>query len=238
MEGLEGEVLKNVGEALALPSGLVREGVVDRLWLERFGRQAEETVRTAMEPYGYYDARIAVTIEEEGGGAYRLRVKVEPGEPIRVTEVTVALHGPGAEEAPLKELAAAFPLKKGDVLLQRKYEEAKEALLARAQERGYLDAAYSQHEIRIAKAASTARIRLELETGSRYFFDGARIEGADDYPDWFLDGIWRSSPGSPFRTPSSARRRSTSRTPNVSGRSPSRPKKRKPMHPRCRSSSR
>ena len=151
-----------------------------------------------MEPYGYYDARIAVTIEEEGGGAYRLRVKVEPGEPIRVAEVTVALHGPGAEEAPLKELAAAFPLKKGDVLLQRKYEEAKEALLARAQERGYLDAAYSQHEIRIAKATSTARIRLELETGSRYFFDGARIEGADDYPDWFLRRYLAFKPGEPF----------------------------------------
>ena len=28
VEGLEGEVLKNVGEALALPSGLVRDGVV------------------------------------------------------------------------------------------------------------------------------------------------------------------------------------------------------------------
>jgi translocation and assembly module TamA len=198
VEGLEGEVLKNVGEALALPTGLVREGVVDRLWLERFGRQAEETIRTAMEPYGYYNARIAVTIEEEGDGAYRLRVKVEPGEPIRVTEVTVALSGPGAEEAPLKELAAAFPLKKGDVLLQRKYEEAKEALLARAQERGYLDAAYSQHEIRIAKAASTARIRLELGTGSRYFFDGARIEGAADYPDWFLRRYLAFKPGEPF----------------------------------------
>ncbi len=195
---MEGEVLKNVGEALALPSGLVREGVVDRLWLERFGRQADETVRTAMEPYGYYNARIAVTIEEEGAGAYRLRVKVEPGEPIRVTEVTLALHGPGAEEAPLKELAAAFPLKKGDVLLQQKYEEAKEALLARAQEMGYLDAAFSQHEIRIAKATSTARIRLELETGSRYFFDGARIEGAADYPDWFLRRYLAFKPGEPF----------------------------------------
>ncbi len=98
MEGLEGEVLKNVREALALPSGLVREGKVDRLWLERFGKQAEETVRTAMEPFGYYNARIAVTIEESGPGAYRLRVKVEPGEPVRVAEVTLALHGPGAEE--------------------------------------------------------------------------------------------------------------------------------------------
>ncbi len=71
VEGLEGEVLENVREALALPSGLVRAGTVDRLWLERFGRQAEEAVRMALEPYGYYDARIVVTIEEGGSGEHR-----------------------------------------------------------------------------------------------------------------------------------------------------------------------
>ncbi len=198
VEGLVGEVLKNVREALVLPSGLVREGTVDRFWLERFGKQANETVRTAMEPYGYYDARIAVTIEEAGPGAYRLRVKVQPGEPVRVAEVTLALHGPGADEGPLKELAAAFPLKRGDVLLQGLYEEAKGALLAQTQERGYLDADFPVHEIRIARETSTARIRLELETGSRYFFNGARIEGAADYPDQFLRRYVAFKPGEAF----------------------------------------
>jgi translocation and assembly module TamA len=198
VEGIEGDVLKNVQEALVLPSGLVREGIVDRLWLERFGKQANEAVRTAMEPYGYYNARSAVAVEEEVSGAYRLRVKVEPGEPVRVAEVVLSLRGPGADEGPLKALAAAFPLKKGDVLLQGRYEEAKGALLARAQELGYLDAVFPVHEIRIAKATSTAHIRLELETGSRYFFNGVRIEGAAAYPDRFLRRYLTFKPGEPF----------------------------------------
>jgi translocation and assembly module TamA len=198
VEGLEGEVLKNAREALVLPSGLVREGKVDRLWLERFGKQANEKIRTAMEPFGYYNARIAVTTEEGGSGAYRLRVKVEPGEPVRVTEIALALNGPGADEGPLQELAAAFPLKKGGVLLQERYEEAKGALLARAQEMGYLDADFPVHEIRIARETSTARIRLELETGNRYFFNGARIEGAAGYPDQFLRRYLAFKPGEAF----------------------------------------
>ncbi len=198
VEGLDGDVLKNVREALVLPSGLVREGTVDRLWLERFGKQANETVRTAMEPFGYYNARIAVTAEEGGSGAYRLRVKVEPGEPVRVTEVTLVLNGPGAGERPIEELAAAFPLKKGGVLLHERYEEAKGALLARAQEMGYLDADFPMHEIRIARETSTARIRLELETGNRYFFNGARIEGATGYPDPFLRRYLAFKPGEAF----------------------------------------
>jgi translocation and assembly module TamA len=162
VEGIEGDALKNVREALALPYGLVREGGVDRQWLERFRQQTGETVRMAMEPFGYYNARISAEIEAAADGAYRLRVNVEPGEPVRITEVALSLQGPGAEEAPLKELAAAFPLVEGGVLLQQKYEEAKGALLALAQELGYLDADFPLHEIRIAKATATARIRLEL----------------------------------------------------------------------------
>ena len=151
-----------------------------------------------MEPFGYYNARVTVTIEEESSGEVRLRVSVVPGEPVRVTEVALALHGPGAEEAPLKELAAAFPLAGGGVLLQQKYEEAKGALLSRAQELGYLDAEFSVHEIRIAKPTSTARIRLELETGRRYFFAGTRIEGAPDYPEAFLRRYLAYKPGDVF----------------------------------------
>jgi translocation and assembly module TamA len=198
VEGVEGDVLNNVREALALPYGLVRDGTVDRQWLERFRQQADETVRTAIEPFGYYNAQVTVTTEEESTGQVRLRVSVVPGEPVRVTDVALALHGPGADEASLKEFMAAFPLKKGGVLLQQKYEEAKAVLLSRAQELGYLDAAFSVHEIFIAKPASTARIRLDLETGQRYFFAGTRIEGAPNYPEAFLRRYLAYKPGDVF----------------------------------------
>ena len=40
VEGIDGDARKNVLEALALPPGLVQNGKADRLWLERFARQA------------------------------------------------------------------------------------------------------------------------------------------------------------------------------------------------------
>ncbi len=198
VEGIEDDVLKNVREMLVLPYGLVQEEKVDRLWLERFARQADEKVLTAIEPFGYYNARVTTTIEEAGADAYLLRVSVIPGEPVRVSEVTLTLNGPGADEEPLKREAAAFPLKKGGVLLQQWYEEAKGRLLFQAQELGYLDADYTVHEIRIAKTTSTADIRLEMETGHRYFFNGAKIEGASDYPDAFVRRYLAFKPGEPF----------------------------------------
>jgi len=44
----------------------------------------------------------------------------------------------------------------------------------------------------------TARIRLVLETGERYFFNGATIEGAPDYPEAFLRRYLAFKPGEAF----------------------------------------
>jgi translocation and assembly module TamA len=184
--GIEGDARKNVLQALTLPNGLVRDGKVDRLWLERFGRQADQKTRGALEPYGYYNAQVTAKVEQTGSEEYRLLVTVVPGEPVRLAAVEVELQGPGSREEQLRRLAAAFPLKKGGVLLQPEYDRAKGALKAMAVELGYLDANFSRHEIRIAAGALSARIALTLNTGERYYFDDAQIEGAPDFPPPYL----------------------------------------------------
>ena len=197
IDGIEGEPRENVAYALALPRDLIREGKVDRLWLERLGRQAEAKTRRALEPFGYYNARVSASVEREQETS-RIRVKVEPGEPVRLAGVNVAVRGPGEQERSLERLAREFPLRKGDVLLQQQYEEAKGNLKARAQELGYLDADYSSHEIRISKAEAAAEIDLVMETGLRYYFDGVRIEGASQYPERFLRRYIAFKPGEVF----------------------------------------
>jgi translocation and assembly module TamA len=186
VEGIEGAALNNAQEVLTLPTGLVRDGKVDRLWLDRFAGNADKKVLTALEPFGYYNARVTVTLNTVGEGEYRLRIGVDPGKPVRVAVVNVGLAGPGAHEPLLKKLIAGFPLSKGDVLLQPKYEEAKGAVKALAQKLGYRDADFSVHEIRINRDKTLASIDLLLDSGKQYHFDGTTIEGAPDYPDGFL----------------------------------------------------
>jgi len=185
VSGIEGAALKNVQETLVLPAGLVREGKVDRLWLERYFKQAGANTKGALEPFGYYNAQVSLTIESIGE-RFKLLVGVIPGEPVRMTEVKVTVVGPGSQEKRLQRVAAAFPLKKGDVLLHQTYEEAKAAMQSRAQGLGYLDAEYSRHEIKVEKTATFASIELVLETGDKYYFGATTILGAPDYPDSFL----------------------------------------------------
>lgn len=184
--GVEGDALKNVEEALALPYGLVQKEKVDRLWLDRFIQQVPEKAGRALEPYGYYHAQVSTKLNQPQKGAYRLLVNIVPGEPVRLTQVDVELKGSGAAEATLRQLVESFPLAKGEVLLQPEYERAKDRLKFRAVELGYLDADFTRHEIRINQGALAARIGLTLQTGERYFFGAVRIEGADDYPQNYL----------------------------------------------------
>ena len=197
VSGIEGDALKNVQGSLVPPAGMVREGTVDRLWLKRFTEQAESKTRTALEPFGYYTPLVTVTVEPAGNGS-RMLVAVAPGEPVRLAAVTVTLVGQGHGERALLRGVAAFPLKKGDVLLQQRYEEAKGALVSRARDLGYLEAEFSRHEIRIAPAATTASIELVLNTGDKHFFGETHIKGTTDYPDSFLRRHLTYRSGDPF----------------------------------------
>ena len=186
ISGVEGPALKNVEDALVLPYGLVRDGKVDRLWLDRFARQAPDKARIALAPFGYYHPEVAAEIRDNGKGKLQLLVKIVPGEPVRVIALDIELKGAGAGEGELRRLVRTFPLKKGGVLLQPEYERAKSNLKAQASNLGYLDADFTTHEIRIAAGEKSAQIALTLDTGERYFFDDVSIEGAPEYPQPFL----------------------------------------------------
>jgi len=195
VQGVEGEALDNVRLALAVPPGMVREGRIDLPWLRLFEREAAGKVDSALQPFGYYNAKIHTSLETPEEGNYRLEVKIDPGPPVRVGSVAIDVLGAGSAEKSLNELAREFPLKTGDVLQQVKYEDAKSKLRAKAVEIGYLDAAFTTHEILITKEKNSADIRLVLDTGPQYFFGETGLTEDTGYPERFLRRFLAFKPG-------------------------------------------
>lgn len=184
--GVEDEIRENVQAALALPSGLVRDGVVNLPWLELFREDVPQNVREALEPFGYYDAKVDTILQNPAENEYRLLVEVSPGTPVRVTDVSVRVIGSGAGEAALQRIANSFRLRKGDILLHSSYEKGKGRLQSKARELGYLDATFPVHEIMVSRAEASARITLEMDTGPQYRFGETLFTGAPQYPQRFL----------------------------------------------------
>jgi len=198
VEGLEGEELKNVQASLSLPPGVIREGTVDRPLLEMFRRQIPEKVKKALEPFGFYDAQVSTTMEKMEKDEAVIRVKVIPGEPIRVAAANVRVLGPGEQDPGLKQPVASFPLRVGDVLNQVKYQKAKEELRIKALNLGYLGAEYTSHVIRLDRAGRTAEIELILKTGPKYTFGEVIWEGKPLYPPSFLQRFLDFKPDEPY----------------------------------------
>ena len=202
VSGVSGEeALANVHAALVLPPGLVEQGQVEPLWLERFEEQIPKRVRQALEPFGYYEAEVSIQRQMTAPGRYHLDVTVLPGEPVRLTSLQVRLSGPGESEPRLQKLVTDFPLHVGEVLRQDLYDQGKGTIKARVLDRGYLDADFKVHQIRLHQQERRAEIDLELATGERYLFGKASIQGGDVYPAPFLRRYLSFSEGEVFSYP-------------------------------------
>lgn len=198
ISGLQGKMLANVQATVELPPGVVNDGVVERHWLERHVEKIPQLVDEALRPFGYYRSQTRCELQGKENGSYVVLVRVETGEPLRVTRAEVAVTGAGAGETALAGLVAAFPLRLGAIPDQGAYEAAKTALKAKALDLGYLDAAFSKHALTIDPAKGSCEVELVLETGPRYRFGAVTMSGAPDYPAEKLQRYVSFKPGEVF----------------------------------------
>ena len=177
--GVKGALKDNVVAALALPSGIVREGKVYQRWLLRFVDQVPELVETALQPFGYYQSDIKVELKEQRD-SYLVHVEIKTTEPVRVGSLDLWLVGAGVEEKELQKEKRLFPQQSGDVLHHKTYEDAKEALRQKAIDLGYLKATYKKSRVTVHIEDRVADIEMTLDTGPLYKFGPVTIEGGLD----------------------------------------------------------
>ena len=137
--------------------------------VKRLHRQAEEDIRSALAPLGYYNPVInGVLLKVKDG--WHAEYVIDKGPPVRVEEVAVTLAGAGRDNPALLAAIADFPIKKGDILNQEIYENGKKKLVNLAFGEGFLDAALPQRALRINRENNSAAVHLVLDTGDRYLF--------------------------------------------------------------------
>ena len=103
-----------------------------------------------------------------------VRLKIVPGEPVRMKDVDVEIIGAGAVDKSLLQVVAETTLKPGTRLDHASYEALKASLMRTARDRGYLDATLTRRELIVNPTDLTADARITLETGGRYEFGALR----------------------------------------------------------------
>jgi translocation and assembly module TamA len=149
-------------------------------------RRAKDDIRAALEPFGYYRVVVASNLQHEGANWYAT-YNVEIGPQIPIAEFDLQVQGEGASDAAFAALRAKLPIVVGAPLLHANYEEARRMLTRLATDRGYFDARFTRHEIRVDLARYTATIYLYFDTGPRYRFGPVMLEtGGELSRDWLI----------------------------------------------------
>lgn len=161
-------------------------------------KQAEEDIRAALAPYGYYAPTIQSELEQKEGRWYAKYI-VSKGRPILVRKINISGVGAGTDNPRLAELIKQEPFAEGDVLHQDIYQEYKQKLVRVAFEEGYLDATLGHHRLEIHRGEFFADITLVLELGPLYKF--GELESSQEIIDNDLLSRYRPyKTGDPYRS--------------------------------------
>lgn len=195
IEGVPANVAANVRAYLTLTRYAEREDLVDAQ-VRRLADRAVDEAADALRPFGYYAPNIrSMTTRDEP--QWIVRIKISPGEPVRLRTVDVQMLGPGAQDVELDAVRRGSTVKPGARLDHTAYEALKATLMRTAHNRGYLDASLTRRELIVNPTDLTADARITLETGGRYEFGAVEIE-QDAIESGLLQGYLRFAQGQPY----------------------------------------
>jgi translocation and assembly module TamA len=175
VKGVNEELRRNVLTYLSFERYKKRPNI-ERDTLDRLLNRVDREVEAALKPFGYYEPQVQANLEDRGRGNWRVRIQIDPGQPVLMENVDVQVHGPGEHDPLFERITAHLPLSVGARLSHAAYEEIKGDLQRTAATYGYLDARMTASELLVDPQKHTARVTLALDTGARYYFGETTIE--------------------------------------------------------------
>ncbi len=197
IEGVTGKLLENVLASLTLERQKNSPDLTEA-WIGTAHEKATQEIRTALEPFGYYRPRIESSLRRDGS-TFRAVYRIDPGPPLRLTKVKLALSGEGSRLKEMQGLVDAFPLKQGERLRHAEYDKFKSELQVAATEKGFFDARFLRHQILVNLIDYTAQIDLHFDTGMRYQLGPVSFSETELKPE-FLQRFVNFRPGEPYQS--------------------------------------
>lgn len=167
----------------------------DETALRRFRRAAEEQARQAAQALGYYQAEIDSQVRP--GKDPVLQLGVQPGEPVRLRQVTVRVEG---EAAGLKafKVPKSKALAPGEPLNHGLYEDAKKLIQSQALRYGFFDGRFRSQRLDIDPRAGVADIELIYDSGLRYALGRVAFDGDTPFDPDLLARLVPFPPNTPY----------------------------------------
>lgn len=171
---------------------------------EQLERLVDEAVREAREvaaTEGYFSARVESSIDRASEPA-TVRLRIEPGERTRVTDVQLRLSGPAAQDAQarerLEQVRENWTLRAGMPFRQEDWNAAKAQALSELAGWRYAAAQIGASRALIDPDTRQARLSVEIASGPPFRFGPIQVSGTRRYPDAVVENLSPARPGDDY----------------------------------------
>ncbi len=196
-------ILKNVISSVALYQQalkLSKKKPIEKYQWQRLISLAEVEIENALKPYGYY---LSTVNHSSSTDLSKVTFEINLGAPVILNNVSVIIEGESSETDVIRNWIDAYPLKKGDVLVQPQYDDAKSKLNQLLRRFGYLDARFVKQEIAVNVERTEAAISLLVQIGERYRYGEFELDWRSEkqvgaYSEGFLERYLTLKPGEGF----------------------------------------
>lgn len=168
IDGIEGELLSNARIFLSLKT-LEGETVPSIFRVRYLTRIGEQEIRNALEPFGFYNANVTSEIDENED-IWTVRYIVDIGPVTTYDRVDIQLVGNAQNDSAFQKLLQTQKPYSGQVFNHVAYERFKANLRNLAAERGYYDASFTEHTVKVETTQQVANVSLVFDSGERYLF--------------------------------------------------------------------
>lgn len=128
--------------------------------------QLRTLTNQAAQAVGYYNAKFK--FQKFENNANKLKVIVEPHEPVLIETQNVEFSGAGKNLAQLQVIRILPEQDVGDILNHGAYEATKARIVDAATNNGFFDSYWRLHDVKVMQPQNKADINLRYETGERY----------------------------------------------------------------------
>jgi translocation and assembly module TamA len=167
--------------------------------LLRFSRGAQEQARKAAQALGYYQAQIDTEVKPPAKADQhpQLIIKIDPGEPVRLRNVTVRIEGPASEMKAFR-VPDSRALRAGEQLNHGLYEDAKRLIQNQASRYGFFSGHFTRQRLAVDPQAGVADIELVYQSGPRYRLGAVKFSGDTPLDQDLLQRMVSFKPGTPY----------------------------------------
>ena len=196
--GVSGEERDNVLLLLSIEQQKSHPDLSDGR-IQRLHLRAPDEIEQALAPFGYYRVSVESELQQTPEG-WLAGYRIDPGPPIPVTSMDVTVSGEAANDPAFATLLATLPLAEGEAFRHSLYETMKSDFERLADERGYFQARFTRHRVRVDVAAYEAQVELQMESGPRYFFGPLNFSGEVPLEQRLLNRYVTFVEGEPYST--------------------------------------